>query len=348
MKAAVPQYMRDMNQAAPGHRFGLYFPIWNDRWEMHREGKTKAAATVLSLQPDDKKRMTALAERQQLQALKLGDAVHSEYAVATAPFVTGMGYGHPLENGFAFLNPYGLPYLPGSSIKGVLRRAAEELEVDVGVVDEMFGSSAADGSQGALNFWDVFPQGELALDIMTPHHTGYYQGTASPHDSESPVPIPFLTVAPGAQFVFHVQLIRPSGILDWQIMLKQCFSHAFDWLGFGAKTAVGYGAMAVDEKAQEHAGTARIKAEEEARQAAMSPLDRDIDIWKKLDSNHRESQVSAWVRRMDETEDPETLQIAKMLRTYLQETNSWAIKKKGAKKERARKVKDVLQRSGCL
>lgn len=35
---------------------------------------------------------------------------------------------HLLENGFAFLNPYGLPYLPGSGVKGVLRQAAREVD----------------------------------------------------------------------------------------------------------------------------------------------------------------------------------------------------------------------------
>ena len=52
--------------------------------------------------------------------------IHME-ARSIAPFATGLGNEHPLENGFAFLNPYGLPYLPGSGVKGVVRRAAEEL-----------------------------------------------------------------------------------------------------------------------------------------------------------------------------------------------------------------------------
>ena len=34
---------------------------------------------------------------------------------------------HPLENGFAFLQPYGLPYLAGSGVKGVLRQTARLL-----------------------------------------------------------------------------------------------------------------------------------------------------------------------------------------------------------------------------
>src|SRR5690625_7299883 len=48
-------------------------------------------------------------------------------AITTAPFATGLGNEHPTENGFAFLNPYGLPYLPASGVKGVLRQAAREL-----------------------------------------------------------------------------------------------------------------------------------------------------------------------------------------------------------------------------
>jgi len=415
MKAAIPQYMGDTQQAAPGHRFGMYFPMWNQNtWEVfefpkqeHKSAKSEAIKKVLAFQPDDKKdRMHGLVQRQQAQALTLDDAVCSEYAVATAPFVTGMGYEHPLENGFAFLNPYGLPYLPGSSVKGVMRRAAEELvldEVDCGFdmldVWQLFGFDGnavflkdkdavqrafpsperlrgwlkrilsadlkAKGldepdafldalpknkplhNEGALNFWDVFPQGNLAMDIMTPHHSAYFQGTASPHDSESPVPIPFLTVAPEAQFAFHVQCMRDVDC-DWQAILKQCFEHAFDWLGFGAKTAVGYGAMAMDAVAVQSAEKASAKATEEARKAAMTPLDRDLEIWHNMDTNLRETNVSAWVHRMQEAESDDALRIATALQTYLQETGSWRVKKKGAKKERVRKVKAILQQHDCL
>jgi len=187
------------------------------------------------------------------------------------------------------LNPYGLPYLPSSSIKGVLRRAAEELEC-AAVVNKLFGSNAAEGSQGVLNFWDVFPQGKLALDIMTPHYGDYYQGKASPHDSGQPNPIVFLTVAPEAQFAFHVQLIRSIEIdmPDWQAVLGKCFDRAFDWLGFGAKTAVGYGAMMPDKKARNHAEVLRETILEKAKKAqdetvrmaqleAMSPSQREIE-----------------------------------------------------------------------
>jgi len=341
MKVAVPQYMRDMQQAAPGHRFGMYFPIWNDQWEITKDKKADAIKKVLALHPDDQKRQQSLAQRQQFQALALGDTVCSEYAVATAPFATGMGYEHPLENGFAFLNPYGLPYLPGSSVKGVMLRATEELGVDVGVVDELFGS-AEDGSQGALSFWDVFPQGTLALDIMTPHHSAYLQGgTASPHDSESPVPIPFLTVAPGAQFVFHVQMIRPTGILDWQVMLTQCFEHAFDWLGFGAKTSVGYGAMMHDRKAQENAGNARIQAEEEARKAAMSPFDREMEVI----VAKGDSAIGDLLKGLEsgQWEGEDACAAARILKQLLESNGSWLPEFSGSNKIKKKKHERTLK-----
>lgn len=43
----------------------------------------------------------------------------------TAPFVTGMGNPHPLENGFTWHPTLGMPYLPGSAVKGLVRAAVE-------------------------------------------------------------------------------------------------------------------------------------------------------------------------------------------------------------------------------
>jgi CRISPR-associated protein Cmr6 len=218
-------------------------------------------------------------------------------ATAVAPFTTGLGNEHPLENGFAFLNPYGLPYLAGSGVKGVLRTAAKELasgqwdskewryaEEPRHEVHERNGSSDKQGKRlfsasdldvlfgcepkkgdtnhlrGVLSFWDVIPQIEgnsLMVEIMTPHQSHYYQqkdaaGSTSPHDSGLPNPISFLTVPPKSQFAFHVvcntaQLEHLAPDLAnnerWKVLLHEAFEHAFSWLGFGAKTSVGYGAM---------------------------------------------------------------------------------------------------------
>lgn len=337
--AAVPDYLgKDFTSASPGMRFGMYLPLWgvNQRskellWGTHdvdyevrgqqqqerevkKENKVSALKQACTLNPADKHIGKAMAQRQN-QAFETVPAAQGLrlQATAIAPFTTGLGNEHPLENGFAFLNPYGLPYLPGSGVKGVLRAAAQELargewgasdwstdlrhEVhdkkgqrlfDASDLDVLFGSEALDGEnhlRGVLSFWDVIPQIEgnsLMVDIMTPHQSHYYQGkntagSTSPHDSGSPNPISFLTVPPGSGFAFHVMCntaqlehLAPDLAANgrWKVLLTEAFEHAFAWLGFGAKTSVGYGAMGRDTQAEEKLARVQAQAHAAAAQAA--------------------------------------------------------------------------------
>jgi CRISPR-associated protein Cmr6 len=372
--AAVPAYLgTDFNEASPGLRFGMYLKLWginrrtNDLlWQTYDEGyevrgpqqeerlvryenKGPALGDSTRLSARDKAVMEALTARQSAYA----DAIAPEQrlrldARAVAPFTTGLGNEHPLENGFAFLNPYGLPYLPGSGVKGVLRQAARELAsgawgdrrgwseelgiplmqgdgerrrtvldrktkapVRLSPIDVLFGRESPSGEtthvRGALCFWDVIPQIEgdcLMVEIMTPHQSHYYQqrterkagDSASPHDSGQPNPISFLTVPPGSGFTFHVvcdvehlkriapDLAEPDPATQeprWKALVTAAFEHAFAWLGFGAKTAVGYGVMRRDEKAEAEAeARARVaaaEAEREARREALSERMRQVD-----------------------------------------------------------------------
>ena len=311
MRAAVPAYMgHRFEECPPGHRFGLYFPVWKDDWSLDKEGKGEALKQTLSLPRHAQDTLAALRERQAMLLDGIPEVVRlSIEAKTTAPFATGLGLAHPLENGFAFLNPYGLPYLPGSGVKGVIRRAAQELAdgmwedsrgwshelrytIEVGsgkdkrtiqlsMLDVLFGREPASGDsdhlRGALTFWDVIPQIEgdaLAVEIMTPHQSHYYQQqsdpksgrSTTPHESGQPTPITFLTVPPQSLFVFHVTCdtarlgalaadlaeADAEGKPRWQALVEAAFAHAFRWLGFGAKTAVGYGAMQIQEHSEEN------------------------------------------------------------------------------------------------
>ncbi len=266
-------------------------------WEKDDSGARAAWSKVSSLNAPDKTRMQKLAARQQALGDLVGAAALLRFeAKSISPFTTGLGNEHPLENGFSFLNPYGLPYLPGSGVKGVVRRAAEELasgdwgdsrgwsaerqysvslssngmpsedekRIPLSMFDVLFGKETEGGEKehfrGVLAFWDVIPLiagDKLLVEIMTPHASHYYQqrpaaGSTSPHDSGQPTPIQFLTVPPGSTFTFHVacdtaRLVRVAPELAengrWKKLIEAAFEHAFQWLGFGAKTAVGYGAM---------------------------------------------------------------------------------------------------------
>lgn len=368
--AAVPNYLgQDFNGAPPGHRFGLYFPYWRDTtWEPDSNQKTAALKQVIDLDQSCQKQIKALRQRQAALAECCAPGILTLSTISTAPFMTGTGMEHPLENGFSFLNPYGLPYLPGSGVKGVLRRAAEELALgfygDTGgwdivslwwlfgfepssvylagpsdrmppaqreeaqrwqdayrnpetrdavprdrlealieaalngeqlrryreqpflLLDELMGSQKLRDelrNRGALMFWDVIPEpagGKLAVDIMTPHYGDYYQGNTTPHDSGQPNPIPFLVIPPGSSFTFHVQcnpVLLPKTLRDsWPILLEAAFRHAFDWLGFGAKTAVGYGAMRRDLDAEQQRRAETAQRVRQAAEAALSPEQKAI------------------------------------------------------------------------
>ena len=111
--AAVPVYLgRDFRSASPGLRFGLFFSAWQDGFSLSKDNKVPALKAVGRL-GDHKAAMQAIIQRQKTLAEATANTLAME-AIATAPFTTGLGSEHPLENGFSFLNPYGLPYLPGS------------------------------------------------------------------------------------------------------------------------------------------------------------------------------------------------------------------------------------------
>ena len=309
MSYALPDYLTRharFDDCPPGHRFGLYFDGWREDFSIPRDGKTGLFRTVAGALPDhSRKALRALCARQQVLASAIGEKLLLTHpARLTAPLATGLGNEHPLENGFAFLTPHGLPYLAGSGVKGVLRRAAEELESgewgdtcgwDKTAIDLLFGPGEENperdthARRGALMFWDLFFQPAsdkaplLAVEIMTPHHSQYLQHDGSPHANEQPTPIPFLAVAAGSQCTLYVQCnpaLIPADHAElrdgWRALIEAAIDLAGEWLGFGAKTAVGYGRIGQDEalrkKLARNAADRAEAAEQAARQAARDGL----------------------------------------------------------------------------
>lgn len=169
-----------------------------------------------------------------------------------ARFATGLGADHPTENGFSFDPASGLPFLPGSALKGLCRRAALLEGRDAGTCTRWFGperiTAGSGGRQGEVTFFDAFPVQwpRLAVDIVNCHHPEYYRTQTDqkvrnrkpPTETEDPVPVYFLTVDRGA--VFSVPLLAPAADAD---VVAEVMLSGLRWLGLGAKTAVGYGLM---------------------------------------------------------------------------------------------------------
>lgn len=462
--ATTKEIPRDLREAAPGHRFQLYLENWQSGSyapyknfkpaKDERSAFDKECAGVLKnlcpLPLSSQNALAAIRARQQ--------AVHAHYgthalrinASSTAPFATGLGNVHPIENGFAFLTPYGLPYLAGSGVKGILRRAAEELalendnqqpgqwtwvdlwslfgfegSVDKGSIwdgdstsgraferdlahsaanpdiypliailfatDKKVGARYLDQAQqgslqflqsclagkslrgglqcrGALDFWDVFPEpkgDKLVVEIMTPHYGEYYRGDRpgkpgqSPHDSGAPVPVSFLAVPAGSAFDFHVVCHAtrlPNGLRDsWKCLLGQAFEHAFDWVGFGAKTSVGYGAMQEDPEARKRkdaeslvaesaAQTQREQAEREALQASMTPAQRFIDdaLRQRADKNQPELSCLMGLMKQSKVPDDARHDVALHLQRLLTTQKKWKEKTEKKNPEKDSDYQDTL------
>lgn len=205
--------------------------------------------------------------------------------------VVGLGLPHPTETGFLLDRLTGCPYLPGSTVKGLLRATAREVtsedwEVDLGddgkfwqdELETVFGR-ASEGdetlaSRGTCVFFDAYPEvwPKLELDILTPHYSTYYRAgdegdrspTTYPGDWENPGPVTFLTVAAGTPFCFPIRYLGPTDARDEILgQIERLLTLGLTWLGVGGKTQAGYGFFAEAEPKDASAASRPEPPEEE-------------------------------------------------------------------------------------
>ena len=287
----------------PDGHAGLWFDKFCDRWRIDESW------ALSSYKECDKERNPKLEwiagvtkspigksdeiEEYVFRLIRLVESRGGRFAVfrTESRFVTGLGRSHPVENGFAWHPTLGTPYLPGSSVKGLVRAWAKmeaEPPSDTNIRERLFGSA---GNAGCVGFLDVVPTAPVRLeaDVMTPHYAGWNK-EEPPGDWMSPTPIPFLTVAAGISFLFALVPCRAvvdddlGTVMDW-------LNAAVAWAGGGAKTAVGYGRFSRDDEST-HSWTERVKAERVRRDAMKSPTGR----WRLELEGKTETEVLEQVR----------------------------------------------------
>lgn len=200
-----------------------------------------------------------IAERQKSTLQNLDLQIRTIDYIPDWRLAIGLGNSSVYETSMTLHHIWGIPYLPGSSLKGLTRNWAisEEFNGDENAALEAPGFCKVFGSpknsylgehKGEVIFFDALPVSEpiIEADIMNPHYTDYYsdnQGTTPPADYFSPVPVTFLTVKEG-KFKVYVGADENS---------EKYLELAYNWLrqalrehGIGAKTAVGYGYNGAD------------------------------------------------------------------------------------------------------
>jgi CRISPR-associated protein Cmr6 len=165
--------------------------------------------------------------------------------------------GAEIKLGFTLDYVTGLPVIPGSTVKGVLRSAFKNhpeyvatllgieqkdikiLKTNIGDIESKIFGTGDDG--GNVIFFDAVPvkAGKdnklFGLDNITPHHSD---------PLKSPTPLTMLKVLPGVVFLFRFGFDRGDKVKTvMEGQLKEAFKTILTDLGIGAKTNVGFGVL---------------------------------------------------------------------------------------------------------
>ncbi|WP_053959479.1 type III-B CRISPR module RAMP protein Cmr6 [Sulfobacillus thermosulfidooxidans] len=254
-----------------------------------------------------------------------------------SPFVTGLGRTHPVENGMVWDYLSGLPFIPGSSIKGALKASNRQYFENHYDITERF------------TIFDAIPLGSVTLrgEIMTPHYAPYYQKQESPGDWFSPTPIPFLTVPKGQRFLFSI--VAPSEHLN---RIEEWLEETLTWAGLGAKTAVAFGRFrriqAEEQRLiREFEETLAQKRQAEQMQS-LSPVEQELlaDGYHDNSDRFMQALTQKWLDKMEDVtlpEDDRILIAQKLKDWYLKNKNQeWNKPKNKKNQQKIARIKKVL------
>lgn len=186
------------------------------------------------------------------------------FAVLDAPLAgrlyIGVARDNALETGVSLSHTYGMPFIPGSAVKGLCRAAAGEWLAQREARRYLFGDdrrpraandaraadadpadAGIDSEIGGVIFHDAWwnPAGKappLVAEVVTGHHAGYY-GSAGKQDAtdfDAPVPAPQIAVSGRFRFVIE-------GDPAWTRLACRLLAGGLQQRGIGGKRSSGYG-----------------------------------------------------------------------------------------------------------
>lgn len=304
MPSTTADAMKNMSKGNFGLRFNKYAPIvitedTNKRWKAcDGNGNTAEAVTYYSRQANvtygnndilkEGILKKHLAQKQYCDFMKgKGYDAIIFHAKLTSRFITGIGQSHPNEIGMCFDHTLGIPYISASSLKGAVRFAnAATLfnsvfagknsfnDEEDALTRSMFGGIA---SKGEAVFLDAYPLyvPKMVTEIINPHYGNYFDPNDKkdyPDDHHNPVPVKFLAVESGIEFVFRCVFEKNEEIRK---RAEQVFLEAFK-NGLGAKTSIGFGRFDRKMGEPEIIETESNRLEEE-KQRAQKQKDEEKD-----------------------------------------------------------------------
>ena len=210
---------------------------------------------------------------------KIGYEVLTCRAMLLSSLVIGLGNEHPTEKGFRFDWTMGVPYIPATGLKGVVRLAylvnrLNELDeedaagfwerINNGLLEEdaqhLFGcggdvKNGQGDRRGGILFFDAYPEElpRLAPEIMNCHYKDYLNSKPGerdfrgPTEDQQPNPQKYWAVSPWLDnerplhFVFRMLVPKALANAPQYKKFRAAVQDALHIHGLGAKTAVGHG-----------------------------------------------------------------------------------------------------------
>lgn len=326
--------------------YGRYFNHYAENWTIPEDGKRAWVSGNAKI----------VGQREMLQAyglryLTLLEQLGGRCAVFNTDwhFATGLGLPHPVENGLAWHHTLGVPYLTGSGVKGLLKAWINVWDESLTPEQRWDRSYQWLGTQersGNFLFFDAVPiePMQLTADVMTPHMGKWYEQGDSiaayqnepekvPADWHDPVPVPFLVVKQ-ARFLFGIAPRKREFAAELD-QVMDTLQKALEWLGAGAKTAVGYGRMKQDNNAlqalreelqrQSQAEIdARAEAEKQAGLELLPPLEREIERLLAATPSVQRRHVALLKALVEgRWQGDEAIRVASRIRDIMQENKTW-------------------------
>jgi CRISPR-associated protein Cmr6 len=260
----------------PALIFGKFIPYTLEKKE-ENENKDKYLQLVIketNFLLQNTNLLKTLHERIEHWIKNMGNNLEKFEATTSWRLVIGLGASHPQKTSMTLHHIYGIPYIPGSAIKGVtghwavlkfadnnrkdnekfedvIKRIAGALEsgndlnieVDKITFKDLIEILGTQEKQGKVIFFDAYPVGEIRLkiDIMNPHYPKYYSEGQPPTDWHSPMPIKFLSLE-NTTFRFYLATkVRDDFDKNLLNKARELLFEALSNFGIGAKTSLGYG-----------------------------------------------------------------------------------------------------------
>ncbi|BBW98381.1 type III-B CRISPR module RAMP protein Cmr6 [Geobacillus icigianus] len=371
-----PKDTRDVMQAASKSMahlaYHLYYFLeheWNDKKRVWELSKRLKPAPVLPELKEVGEQLRAQREHA-LAAWAQTGHVKKLKARLAGRIIHGLGAGHVRETSLTIHPVYGLPYIPASSVKGLVRhwwieaygQGEEKSLSEQKNGRDVFGTQE---KKGMVQFHDIFLIDGLQLvrDVLAVHMKEYYEGKKAATDDQKPVPVSFWTVT-AAEVEIYLTANR-SAQNDEEA--KRLLEEAAAWTkaaltewGIGSKTSSGYGrfidvedvteteflpvvrkeTMRLEQRKKEQALLEQRKREEEeqAKLALLSPEERLVAEIVQLTDSQADQQRSKDAL-YNQVIQQQNKQAAQALLAYWQRIGQWG---KSASKKQKEKI-NVLQ-----